>query len=114
MKNLKQIYASFISTEDFNDISPDGKTAEIEIAFSGDGEFIKFKKNLKTAGIDVKILYESPKLGQWFNQGDESRYDHTPFIDIEVEKQNWLSFIEFYRDYIYKNNYVSSPRRIKK
>lgn len=110
MKNLKQLYTSFISTEEFNDISPDGKTAEIEIAFSSDLEFTKFKREMKKSGVDSKIIYESPKLGAWFSPGDECKYDHTPYIDLSIDKQNWYYFIEFYRDYITKNNYVSSPR----
>ena len=110
MKKLKQIFASFRSTEDFNDISPDGKIAEVEIAFASDGEIEKFKKALKKNNVQVEILYESPKLGQWFKPGDEGKYNHMPFLDLGIKKQNWDSFIEFYRDYIFENNYITAPR----
>ena len=110
MRKLRQIFASFMTSEDFNDISPDGKSAEIEIGFCGDSEYDKFKKALKDSLVEATILYESPRLGKWYSAGTETKYVHLPYIDLEISKQNWLAFIEFYKDFIYNNGYVSSPK----
>lgn len=113
-KDLRMLFASFKTTEDFNNISPDGKSAEIEIAFPGDAELGSFLDKMRSEtelATNVEILYESPKLGKWFEAGYESCFNHMPFVDLRVTKQIWHSFIEFYRDYIYENNYVSAPRK---
>jgi len=58
----------------------------------------------------LDVVYQSPRLADWYELGQETDYEHRPFFDILVKgEEAWERFRKFFKDYIIANAYITCP-----